>query len=143
MTRNEFARKLRKALHRKYGHVNPLPEEAGGDLEDAEARLGFPLPGIVRFIYKKAGVDFFSPEWSAKTYLEMRSEPKWPERMVPIADEGCGIWLCLDCSRKQAPVLHFRGDELPGDLVFEHAAPSFVEYLRGELPRSEGGYAKD
>jgi len=58
--------------------------------------------------------------------------------MVPLALEGCGIWLCLDCSHKTAPVVRWRGDyafEGADDLVFEHESPSFAVWLQGRLRR--------
>jgi hypothetical protein len=58
--------------------------------------------------------------------------------MVPLAEEGCGMWLCPDCSHKAAPVVRWRGDyafEGTNDLVFEDESASFAEWLRPRLPR--------
>ena len=140
MTRKEFARRLRKQFRRQHGYINPLPEDAVELLDGVEARFGFALPPIVRFVYQYAGEDFVSPEWSAEKYLEFRADPKWPQRMVPLAEEGCGIWLCVDCSQKQAPVMMYRGDyttEESDDPVFEHEASSFAEWLRKDLPADD------
>src|SRR5262245_25468285 len=98
MTRKQFARLLRQNFRRRYGYLNPLPEDADQRLDAVEARLDFALPTMVRFIYKHAGEDFVTPEWSAEEYLKWRKNPAWPERIVPLAEDGCGIWYCLDCS---------------------------------------------
>ena len=136
MTRREFARALRKSFLRRHGHLAPLPEDADGRLGAVEARLGFALPPVVRFAYKHAGEDFVDPEWSAGEYLRWR-EGGWPERVLPLAEEGCGVWLCVDCSHKLAPVLRWRGDLAPegNDAAFEHESASFAEWLRGLLAR--------
>lgn len=128
MTPSQFARLLRKRFRRRYGYINRLPEDTQARLEAVERRLGFGLPPVVRFIFEHAGEDFINPEWSAEHYGKWRNDPAWPERMVPLVEDGCGIWLCLDCSQKQAPVLKWRGDEATDEseeLVFEHESPSF------------------
>ena len=144
MTPKEFARRLRRELRRSSGHVNPLPEDADEQLAVAEREIGFRLPPVLRFIFKHAGQDFFSPEWSVEHYAKLRQEPVWPDKLLPLAEEGCGIWLCLDCSRKAAPVIRWRGDleseNHTGPPNLEHVAPSFVEWLRGQISREEGGY---
>lgn len=143
MTRNEFVRALRKHFRRQHGYLNSLPEDADERLDAVEASLWFALPPVARFVYKYAGEDFISPEWSAKQYRRWCSDPKWPRRLVPLVEEGCGIWLCLDCSRRRVPVLKWRGDyatEGTDDLHFEHQSPSFVEWLRRQLPREGNSY---
>ena len=146
MTRKEFAKKLRRQFRRVNGYINPLPDDAKERLKTAESGLGFAWPGVVRFVFKHAGEDSVNPEWSAEKYVAFCRDAEWPEKMVPLVEEGCGIWLCLDCSRKQAPVFRYRGDlwtkESP-ELVFEAETPTFVEWLRGQLPRADEGYAKD
>jgi hypothetical protein len=138
MTRKEFARSLRKWFRQQNGYVNPLPEDADHTLDAVEAKLGFQLPRMVRFVFKHIGEDFINPEWSADEYAKLRDDGEWPERMLPLTEEGCGIWLCLDCSHTVAPVIRWRGDyanEGEDELVFEHASPSFAEFLRSQLPR--------
>ena len=73
MTRKEFAQALLKSFRRQYGYLNPLPEDADDRLNAVEARLGFALPPMVRFVYKHAGEDFVNPEWSADEYLSRRA----------------------------------------------------------------------
>ena len=92
---------MRRNFHRTCGYLNRLPEETDEELDGLEVKLGFALPRIVRFVYKQAGEDFITPRWSVETCLKWQTELKWPEKMVPLAEEGCGNWLCLDCSRKQ------------------------------------------
>lgn len=173
MTRREFAKKLRQRFRRMNGYVNPLPEDADDRLALAESTLGFALPAIVCSVFRYAGEDFINPEWSVEKYLSWRRDPRrgirehrdgqpenrciiaepvigrrpvWPVYLMPIAEEGCGIWICVDCSRKQAPVISYRGDYMTGDtmeLPLEHVSPSYVEWLRNRIPRDDGGYADD
>jgi hypothetical protein len=90
-------------------------------------------------------VDFVDPRAASEEYAKWRADdPVWPERMVPLAEKGCGIWTCLDCSQKPAPVVRFRGDVDPGTdreapPVFEEVAPSLVEWLRADFLRDADG----
>lgn len=152
MTRKEFVRRLRQTAKRANGYINPLPEEPDSELDAAERKLGFALPPILRYIYKHAGEDFFSLSYSVEQYLKWlpASEPKaansWPEKLLPLSDEGDSIWLCLDCKHRSVPVLRYRGDfgpDSPDEECFEHVSPSFVEYLRAFISREEGGYCAE
>jgi hypothetical protein len=136
MTRKEFARSLRRQFRQEFGFINPLPEDADELLDSVEAQLGFTLPPIVRFIYKYAGEDFVNPEWSAQEYLKWNRDGKWPDRLLPLVEAGCGLWLCLDCTQKQVPVVMWRGDYAAGgvnDLIFEPESPSYVDWLREKV----------
>ena len=145
MTRREFARLLRRSHHRRYGSVTPLPRDPDAQLARAEAALGFALPPIVRTIFEHAGADFVDLDWPVARYRAWAAEPGWPPGLLPYLEEGCGDYLCLDCSREHAPVLRWRGgdsDEAePDRLIFERVASSFVAYLRGRLPKDRGGPA--
>ncbi|WP_439632231.1 SMI1/KNR4 family protein [Gemmata sp.] len=135
MTRKEFARALRKQFRRRRGHLNPLPEDAEERLDAVEHRLGFTLPADVRFIFTHAGEDFIAPEESVEQNVRLRDDPQWPERMLVFAEEGCGIWLCIDCNHEAAPVLRWRGDYIKDAAdppIFEHVSPSFLDWLAGE-----------
>lgn len=38
------------------------------------------------------------------TYKQFRDD-EWPERLVPLADMGCGDWWCLDCRSDDGPIV--------------------------------------
>ncbi len=92
----------------------------------AEARLGFPLPALLRRIFLEVGNGGFGPgagmfglpvsadaggndESSAVgRYAALRRRKVaalWPAGLLPLCDWGHGILSCLDCTRPDAPVV--------------------------------------
>jgi hypothetical protein len=126
-------------------------------LDDAELELGFPLPRLLRAIYRFVGNGGFGPGHGligvggTEPYLsthdsvvdlyEMRvrdnrlSEDVWPQRMLPICDYGCASYACVDCSRRSARVMRFDADvyllmEKPNQRKsFRLESPSLAEWL--------------
>jgi hypothetical protein len=119
------------------------PEEVAA----AEQHLGFPLPGLLRRLYLEVGNGGFGPGYGllslrtaalrAETLVEVYDALQeqweaWPPRLVPVADWGCGIYSCLDCSQEEAPVIVLGGDAFPEDLqanLFPHR-PSLLNWLQ-------------
>jgi hypothetical protein len=80
-------------------------------LDEAEARVGFPLPALVRRIYAEVGNGGFGPSAGlvgvdgghadvdgrhlSALYAELRAQGL-PERVLPLADWGGGAWACID-----------------------------------------------
>jgi len=94
------------------------PPVSDADIAEAERRLGFPLPGLLRELYTSIADGGFGPsggllpllhglpgrESIVQLYESLRNgDPEdttgpWPERLLPIIDHGCAIRSCVDCS---------------------------------------------
>ena len=120
----EFARALCQSA------LPPLRPE---HIDEAEEKLGFALPLLLRLIYTQVGNGGFGPgeglipliyersssddESVVSEYLNRRSqcagpsEFRWPDRMLPIADHGCGQLSCV--------LLAESGDSDPPVITFE------------------------
>jgi SMI1 / KNR4 family (SUKH-1) len=112
----------------------PLSEAA---LDEAEARLGFALPPVVRQLYGTAGNGGFGPGYgligllggvtsdldrdAVEEYLAFRApDPEdrgyeWPERLLPILHWGCAIYSCVDCGSDEAPMVRFDPNPVSDD----------------------------
>lgn len=98
-------------------------------LQAAEAALGFKLPPIIKDIYVDVANGGFGYSYgllgigggatnedghdAVDLYLRYR-EPdpddphwSWPERLLPLNHLGCAMYLCVDCSRQELPVIWF------------------------------------
>ncbi|MEV6952715.1 SMI1/KNR4 family protein [Streptomyces sp. NPDC051183] len=130
------------ARHRAPGRVKPLPAplEAGARAE-AERILGFALPPLLAGLYTRVGDGGFGPErgllplrGAVAAYGAMRvSGWRWPAGVLPLADYGCGMYVCVDCQSDTAQVLLFEPNLGEPDLAWFVDAPSLADWLRGWL----------
>jgi SMI1 / KNR4 family (SUKH-1) len=140
-----------------YHWVERVSEE---DVAQAEAKLGFPLPSLLKRIYLEVGNGAFgfSPldgeglngmdeEGLVDDYLQRRSlsqedidlnweqhEEKpflWPEKLLPIYDSGCNIYSCIDCSHPENRVLRYDPNISFASCAIE--APSLQQWLEAIL----------
>lgn len=137
------------APKRGYGWVKCLSEE---DIVQAEAKLAFPLPPLLRRIYLEVGEGVFSLSSLylkslngqsdiplIDSYIGLRSEGEknenggsiWPEKLLIIYDWGCNIYSCLDCSHPEQRVL--RNDNNRDLDVYALEAPSLQQWLQALL----------
>ncbi|HYG74043.1 MAG TPA: SMI1/KNR4 family protein [Planctomycetota bacterium] len=107
------------------------------EIVKAERTLGFTLPNAVRDIFLKVGNGGFGPEYGivgikggAKLdgctletcYAKMRKLEKenavwrWPERLLPLANYGCGMWACVDCEYQRLPMILWDPNNLSAEL---------------------------
>jgi hypothetical protein len=110
------------------------PRATAGMIAAAEEELGFRLPLFLRAVYRFVGNGGFGPGHGlvgvpgTEPYLSTEdsvvdlyerercrnrdAEPgdRWPARLVPICDYGCGSCACVDCSRPAGRVLRFDCD---------------------------------
>lgn len=122
------------------GHIHPtkpVPPVAIKDLQAAERAIGFQLPELLRAIYLKVGNGGFGPEYGIvgtrggfkldKCSLEscyqgmLRLEEentawRWPKRLLPLANCGCGMWSCVDCEYKKLPMILWDPNNLDAKL---------------------------
>jgi hypothetical protein len=115
----------------------PIPPASPRDLQQAERVLGFQLPELLRAIYLQVGNGGFGPEYGIvgtaggfkldKCSLEscyqrmLRLEKensvwRWPERLLPLANYGCGMWACVDCEHKNLPMILWDPNNLDAEL---------------------------
>ncbi len=114
--------------------VRPVPPK---DLRAAERIIGFQLPELLRTIYLEVGNGGFGPEYGIvgtkggfkldKCSLESSYEGMrhlndenpvwcWPERLLPLANCGCGMWSCVDCEYKKLPMILWDPNNLDEEL---------------------------
>lgn len=124
--------------------TEPAPRRASERaLASTEKALGFPLPTLLRTLYREIGNGGFGPDYGligvtgghrsdhGRTLAELydfqrASDPSapgwsWPERVLPICDHGCAILWCLDLRDASEPVVLFDPSEVTpaGDRTVE------------------------
>src|SRR5262245_28031452 len=106
-------------------------------LQVSERTIGFKLPELLRAIYLKVGNGGFGPEYGivgtkggAKLdgctletcYEDMvklekeNSDWRWPKRLLPLANYGCGMWSCVDCEYQKLPMILWDPNNLDAEL---------------------------
>lgn len=101
------------------------PPATAAQAAAAEARLGFPLPALLRRLFLEVGNGGFGPGAgllglpgagadegegvsAAGRYAALRRRKVaalWPSGLLPLCDWGHGILSCADCTRPEAPVV--------------------------------------
>jgi len=101
------------------------PPLSDAEIVEAESRLGFRLPDLLRELYTSVADGGFGPSGGFLPLL--RSQPgcesvvdlyeaflvgdpedttgPWPARLLPIAHEGCAIRSCVDCSTPELRIV--------------------------------------
>lgn len=110
--------------------ADPVEPIDVSELKLAEAKLGFPLPPLLKRLYADIGNGGFGPGYglmglgdgfrddqgdTALESYEIRrktdpAEPgwNWPAGLLPICTWGCAIYSCIDCSKPTAfPMIIF------------------------------------
>lgn len=98
----------------------------------SEAALGFPVPLLLKRLYKKVGNGGFGPGYGliglhggalddqGKNAVELYElyaakdpndpEWNWPDGLLPICHWGCAIYSCIDCKCTDNPIITFDPD---------------------------------
>jgi hypothetical protein len=120
--------KRRTSIVRKFPKLagrHPLPEPATrGAVQEAEARMGFPLPPLLAKLWVEVANGGFGPGYGLlgvnnepasplsmsipNVYLQWIADGslKWRLKIVPICDWGCGIHTGADCSTAAGLIIH-------------------------------------
>jgi hypothetical protein len=96
----------------------PVPVKV---LEDAERRLGFPLPPLLRRLYTEIGNGGFGPGHGLAQYDSIRVGSQPPGRsakVFTICDWGCANWSAIDCSTEER------------EMIFSHDRPDLCDEIR-------------
>jgi hypothetical protein len=104
----------------------PIPPATKTALAAAERALGFELPELLRAIYLQVASGGFGPsygivgikggakldrctlETAYQNMLKLEKENpvwRWPPRLLPLANLGCGMWSCVDCEYRKLPMI--------------------------------------
>jgi hypothetical protein len=130
-----------------------LPPVTQAGLTEAEGRLGFAIPSLLRELYLHVGNGRFGPGYGVlslneigdgelslvELYLGMRqhdpADPswKWPVELLAFCDWGCNIYSCLDCVRPSNPVLTYERVPECMEHSFVPTRDSFETWLRDWL----------
>ena len=117
--------------------TRPRPPVSEQTLAEAEARLGFPLPPLVRALYTQVADGGYGPGWGMiqltghsfalvesrlrmdEQNLQMDEEnvPEWvwPKRLVEFVNWGCNYFSGIDCSHSSCPVFFYDNDRAGED----------------------------
>ena len=108
----------------------PVPPVRAKDLHATERGLGFKIPELLRAAYTKVGAGGFGPGYGIiggkgalqccyEVMLEHQEQNavwRWPRRLLPVADYGCGMYSCVDCEYKTLPMILWDPNNLGEDL---------------------------
>ncbi|MGZ9932718.1 SMI1/KNR4 family protein [Streptomyces sp. NC-S4] len=131
-----------RARNSAQGHGKSLPAVLGTEeIARAEDILGFALPPLLAALYTRVGDGGFGPECgllslydAVSSYGAGRSSAwRWPEGVLPIADFGCSLSVCVDCRSDTAQVLLFDPGLGEPELAWSIDAPSLAGWLHGWL----------
>jgi hypothetical protein len=128
--------------------IRPRPPVSAEVLAEAEARLGFPLPPLLRALYTQVGDGGYGPgrglhyllgdDWSLVAHAERTcvaaaaaGDPWWPPRLVEFVSWGDHYTSCVDCSGPPYPVWFYDNDCNVGDATQ-------ADYLYPEAGSLEG-----
>jgi hypothetical protein len=122
------------------GGIHPpraIPPVAAKALQTTERAIGFKLPELLRGIYLKVGNGGFGPEYGVigtkrgakldgftletcyQNMVKLESETpvwRWPRRLLPLANYGCGMWSCVDCEYQKLPMILWDPNNLAPEL---------------------------
>ena len=131
------------------------PPASPRELAEAEERIGFVLPSLLRSLYSEIANGGFGPGYgfiglitrvplgrfegdsAVELFQAFRSgDPEkpdwsWPGRLIPGCDWGCAIRSCIDCSDPQLPVIRFDPNE--PEHQCSHESPSLAQWLEDWL----------
>lgn len=132
MTAHRHADLLKRLRERV---TDAFPRATAQMVGEAEAELGFRLPALLRATYRVVGnggfgpgqgligvpgtepytsgeqsvLDLYDREIRGNRDAEAMGD-RWPAKLLPFCDFGCGSFACVDCSRPSAKVLRFDCD---------------------------------
>jgi hypothetical protein len=107
-------------------------------LQAVERTIGCQLPDAVRNLYLKVGNGGFGPgygivgvkggakldggtlETHYRQFLSLERENpvwRWPRRLIPLANQGCGMWSCVDCEYQKLPMILWDPNPLDDSLT--------------------------
>ena len=114
-------------------------------IAEAERKLGFELPPLLRTLYRKVANGGFGPAYGIigldengwldvdhdvalpDLYAMFRRGDNWPDRFLPICNDGCGMYSIIDCNTVNAEMVFSGGVTLEGGgIAFEQWLEKWV-----------------
>jgi hypothetical protein len=113
--------------------IRPQPPVSVHAFDEAEARLGFTLPPLVRLLYTQVANGGYGPGGGvieltghdyalveSRLWMNMQSANSpggrwWPERLVQFVNWGCHYFSGIDCSGPSCPVFFYDHDLAIGE----------------------------
>ncbi len=114
-----------------------LPCVSEDGLKKVENSLEFTLPPLVRALYLSVGNGGFGPQYGIvgtkggarldgetlescyRNRLRLHYESpawRWPEKLLPLVNYGCGMWACVDCHYARLPIFIWDPNNLSSGL---------------------------
>jgi len=131
------------------------PTASASDVAKAEADLGFPLPHLLKKLYREVsnGIAGFAYDiiglhggcasdsgTLVDAYLSFKAAGEsetsaWQERLLPFCNWGCAVYSCVDCTDPAYPILTY---EDSGVWPERYSLSRFFEmWLQGNVLRSQ------
>jgi len=150
-------------LHKSEGTLRPddiisqsdTKPLALSDISQAEERLGFDLPPLLRRVYTEVANGGFGESYgflglvggplnedeqdAVALYLELRQpDPNdshwgWPEGLLPLGQLGCGMYHCVQCGDPDSPIVWFEPNPHVAGYPWDDSFLAFCPSLRGYL----------
>jgi hypothetical protein len=126
--------------HATAGGIHPRkasPPVAAQALQIAERAIGFQLPNLLRAVFLEVGNGGFGPEYGIvgtkggakldgctletcyQNMVKLENENsvwRWPKRLLPLSNYGCGMWSCVDCEYQKLPMILWDPNNLDAEL---------------------------
>jgi hypothetical protein len=106
-----------KTIHDMVMGLSPAPKintiASQAEIDDAENKLGFKLPLLLKDIFTQIGNGGFGPGYGLYNLSRMievyqnymnDTEKKWKKGLLPILTWGCTYESCIDCVTENNPV---------------------------------------
>ena len=113
-----------------------FPPATAEQLARTEMELGFALPPFLKRMYSEMANGGFGPAYGFMSATDDEYAPhlddvyivayhrivsgsdvseawRWPDKLISIADNGCGMRWCLDCDSGE--IVYFAGDTIDED----------------------------
>lgn len=105
------------------------PTLTESEIQTIEKKLGFTLPNLLRRLYLEVSNGGYGPSYGILSFGEglkadynldiietyeqfCQIDPKdpfwkWPRKLLPICNLGCGMYICVDCSTFEGATVWF------------------------------------
>lgn len=126
------------------------PKASPEQIAEAESRLGFEIPKLLKTIYSEIGNGGFGPGYGLYSLDELVNEYKnmlkdtnftWDKNMLPICTWGCTFFTCVDVSDSDLSIYFC---DIEGDHCLDDNSVSFELYDKdGNLVSTENPFTEN